>query len=458
MTRKIIVAILKLILRVFFRRIEINGLERVPDDGPVMFVLNHPNGLVDPVFILTLAPRKVSFLAKSTLFKMPVISFFIKKMEAIPVYRKQDTGEDTSKNQETFKISREVLKSGGTIAICPEGVSHNEPRLLPLKTGAARIALGAASAGQKNIRLKIVPCGLYYTAKTKFRSSALLYFGDTIDVNRVELNEKSEPPREAVEALTDKIENELRDVVLNAEHDEAMQTIERAERVFSSDFEKDHSDEVLGLTRQFELRRRFIEGYAYHRQHSPERLNALLSRIERYESELEQMGLDPEELAPPESLTSVAFHAFSQTLFFALLLPFAIIGIVVNYPAYVLIKYIAIKLSNNYNDVVSTIKIVASALFFPLSWNVLAALCYWLVGWKLALTSLIIAPISGYIAVRFTEEFDRYLAGALSLGFFITRKGFFKRLLVERRAIREEIQKLGREAQTKSVPPAPTGG
>jgi 1-acyl-sn-glycerol-3-phosphate acyltransferase len=446
MARKIIVAILKLILRVFFRRIEISGEERVPDDGPMMFVLNHPNGLVDPVFILALAPRKVSFLAKSTLFKMPVIGYFVKVMDAIPVYRKQDTGEDTSKNQETFRIAREILKSGGAIAICPEGVSHSEPRLLPLKTGAARIALGAASAGQKNIKLKIMPCGLYYTAKHKFRSSALLYFGTPVDVGRVELNEKGEPPREAVEALNNKIEKELRDVVLNAEHDEAMQTIARAEKVFSSDFEKDDSDEVLGLTRQFELRQRFIDGYTYHREHSPERVNALIDRITRYESELEQIGLDPEELTPPESLSSVAFYTFSRTILFALLFPFAIIGAVVNFPAYVLIKYIAIKLSNNYNDIVSTIKIIASALLFPLTWIVLAIVCYWLVGWKLSLVALIIAPISGYLAVRFAEEFDQFMAGALSLGFFITRKGFFKRLLVERRAIREEILKLGKEA------------
>lgn len=446
MVRKIIVALLKLILRIFFRRIEINGIQRVPDDGPVMFVLNHPNGLVDPVFILALAPRKVSFLAKSTLFKMPVISYFIKKMEAIPVYRKQDTGEDTSKNQETFSISRGVLKSGGSIAICPEGVSHSEPRLLPLKTGAARIALGAASSGKNNIRLKIIPCGLYYTAKHKFRSSALLYFGNPIDVTPVELNEKNEPPHEAVDELTSRIEKELRDVVLNAEHDEAMQTIARAEKVFSSDFEKDNRDDVLGLTRQFELRQKFIDGYAYHRQHSPERVNALVDRITRYESELEQIGLDPEELTLPESLSSVAFHTFSRTLLFAILFPFTIIGIVINYPAYVAIKYIAIKLSNNYEDVLSTIKIIASALFFPLTWILLASLCYWLAGWKLSLTALILAPFSGYIAVRFAEEFDRFMAGALALGFFITRKGFFKRLLVERRAIREEIQKLGREA------------
>jgi hypothetical protein len=291
-----------------------------------------------------------------------------------------------------------------------------------------------------------MPCGLYYTAKHKFRSSALLYFGTPVDVGRVELNEKGEPPREAVEALNNKIEKELRDVVLNAEHDEAMQTIARAEKVFSSDFEKDDSDEVLGLTRQFELRQRFIDGYTYHREHSPERVNALIDRITRYESELEQIGLDPEELTPPESLSSVAFYTFSRTILFALLFPFAIIGAVVNFPAYVLIKYIAIKLSNNYNDIVSTIKIIASALLFPLTWIVLAIVCYWLVGWKLSLVALIIAPISGYLAVRFAEEFDQFMAGALSLGFFITRKGFFKRLLVERRAIREEILKLGKEA------------
>jgi 1-acyl-sn-glycerol-3-phosphate acyltransferase len=443
MTRTIICALLRLALRVFFRRVEINGLDRVPKTGPVIFVLNHPNGLVDPAFILALAPRPVSFLAKSTLFKMPVISYFVKALDSIPVYRKQDTGEDTSKNQETFKISREILKNGGSIALCPEGVSHNEPRLLPLKTGAARIALGAASAGQRDIGLKIMPCGLYYTAKHLFRSSALLYFGEPFDVKPVALDEKSDPPREEVEALTGKIEEELREVVLNAEHDEALQTIERAERVFSSDIEEKDKKE---LKREFELKQRFIEGYAYHRQHSPERVNALVDRIARYEAELEQIGLDPEELAPPTSLSSIAFYTITRTVLFALLLPLTVVGIVVNYPAYISIKYIAIKLSNNYNDIVSTIKIIASALLFPLTWIALASLCYWLMDWRLALASLIIGPIAGYVTIRITEEFNRFIAGTLALGFFITRKGFFKRLLVERRAIRKEILALGNEA------------
>ena len=171
-----LIAVLRFALRVFFRRIEVVGRERVPRSGATVFVLNHPNGLVDPVFVLCHAPRRVSFLAKSTLFKMPVIGYLVRAMEAIPVYRKQDAGEDTSKNRETFGRSAELLRRGGTLAICPEGKSHSEPSLQPLKTGAARIALGAASSGAA-LDLKIVPAGLYYTAKTTFRSGALLYFG-----------------------------------------------------------------------------------------------------------------------------------------------------------------------------------------------------------------------------------------------------------------------------------------
>src|ERR1043165_8963678 len=145
LTRRLIVVVLGLALRVFFRRIEVAGRERIPLKNPVIFVLNHPNALVDPVFILCLAPRRVSFLAKAPLFRMPVIGYLVRALDSLPVYRKQDEGEDPARNRETFELSRALLQRGGTIAICPEGVSHNEPRLKPLKTGAARIPLSAAS-------------------------------------------------------------------------------------------------------------------------------------------------------------------------------------------------------------------------------------------------------------------------------------------------------------------------
>src|SRR4026208_856591 len=195
MIRKIIVGLVRLALRIYFQRIEVTGLEHVPLDRPVIFVLNHPNALVDPVFLLCLAPRRVSFLAKAPLFRMPVLGYLVKAMDSLPVYRRQDEGEDTSKNPETFIAARRALASGGTSGICPEGVSHDAPGLKPIKTGAARISLAAVSTGEVS-DLEIVPAGLYYTSKTRFRSSALLYFGKPIAVAPVKLEPDGSPPRD----------------------------------------------------------------------------------------------------------------------------------------------------------------------------------------------------------------------------------------------------------------------
>src|SRR5881296_1422276 len=100
--RSLLRALCARILRIFFRRIEVAGLERVPRTGPVIFVLNHPSGLIDPAFLVCLAPRRVSFLAKAPLFRMPIVAAFARAFEAIPVHRRQDEGTDPSKNRETF--------------------------------------------------------------------------------------------------------------------------------------------------------------------------------------------------------------------------------------------------------------------------------------------------------------------------------------------------------------------
>src|SRR5262249_17835705 len=133
------------ILHLFFRRIELAGLVRVPRSGPLIFVINHPNALVDPLFLLCFAPRPVSFLAKAPLFRMPLIGALARSLDAIPVYRRQDPGTRAGDNRETFARARALLDRGGTIAVAPEGTSHSDPRLRPLKTGIARIALGAGT-------------------------------------------------------------------------------------------------------------------------------------------------------------------------------------------------------------------------------------------------------------------------------------------------------------------------
>lgn len=444
MIRKIIVALVRLALRIYFQRIEVTGVEHVPLDTPVIFVLNHPNALVDPVFLLCLAPRDVSFLAKAPLFRMPVIGYLVKQLDSLPVYRHQDEGADVTKNQETFIAARKLLARGGTIGICPEGVSHDDPGLKPIKTGAARISLAAVSTGEvKN--LKIVPAGLYYTSKTSFGSDALLYFGSPIDVVPVTLEPDGTPPRDAVRHLSSQIERALREVILDAKHEEELQTTARAERIFSS---ASNDGEAESLKDELHLQQRFIRAYPIVQQRQPERLRRLETRMMRFEEELNQAGVDPKELSPPGSTMRVFAAILRRLILFLLMLGPALIGTIAHYPAYKLGGLLATRLARDSDDVISTIKIISAMLLFPLTWIVLAVVAYVWSGWILAVLALLVIPSCGYVAIVFFEELDKSIAGLRVLMFFLVRRRFFVRLLAERNAIRNEIIALGKEIPT----------
>jgi len=452
MIRRLIEALVKVALRIYFQRIEVTGLEHVPLDTPVIFVMNHPNALVDPVFLLCLAPRRVSFLAKAPLFRMPVIGYLVKAMDSLPVYRQQDEGSDMRKNQETFIAARKLLARGGTIGICPEGVSHDAPGLKPIKTGAARISLAAVSTGEVS-DLKIVPAGLYYTSKTSFRSSALLYFGNPISVEPVTLDADGNPPRDAVRRLSDQIEKALRNVILDAQHEEELMTTARAERIFSSAGD-DTATDTASLKDELRLQQRFIKAYSIVQKLHPERLRKLEIRMMRFEEELEQAGVDAEQLSPPSSTASVFLTILKRSLLFVLMLGPALLGTVAHYPAYKLGGYLATRFSADSEDIISTVKIISAMLLFPLTWLILAVIAYFTVGprfdWLAALGVLIVVPICGYIAIRFFEQLDRSIAGVRVLTFFLVRRRFFVRLLAERKAIRNEIISLGKETPIAS--------
>lgn len=445
MIRRLILALVKVALRIYFQRIEVTGRENVPLDNPVIFVLNHPNALVDPVFLFCLAPRRVSFLAKAPLFHMPVIGYLVKALDSLPVYRQQDEGSDTRKNQETFVAARKLLASGGTIGICPEGVSHDAPGLKPIKTGAARIALAAVSTGEVS-DLQVVPAGLYYTCKTTFRSSALLYFGTPLNVDPVELDGDGNPPREAVRELSNRIEKALREVILDAHHEEALLTTARAERIFSS-ASNDNDD---SLRDELRLQQRFIKAYSILQDQQPERLRKLEVRMLRFEEELNQAGIDTDELSPPSSTTSVFVTILKRSLLFLLMLGPAALGTVAHYPAYRLGGYLATKFSSASEDVISTIKIISAMLLFPLTWLILAVVGYAAFGWVAAALTLAVIPVSGYLAIVFFEQLDRSIAGVRVLMFFLVKRRFFVRLLAERKAIKNEIISLGKETPIAS--------
>jgi glycerol-3-phosphate O-acyltransferase / dihydroxyacetone phosphate acyltransferase len=417
--RRIATALLRIVARIFFRRIEIVGQERVPRGVPVIYAVNHPNGLIDALFLLCFAPRPVSFLAKAPLFRMPLIGWLARGFDSIPVYRRQDNFSP-EQNRETFARSRETLARGGTIAIFPEGTTHSDSRLKALKTGAARIALGSSLP-----RVVVVPAGLFYTAKQTFRSAVVMYFGEPIEVGSVPVDESGEPPRDAVDALTQRIEDALAEVTVQADSRAALDLITRADRIFR-----------LGrgdLAEALETRKRFVAGYRWLCEHDPERLAHVQSRIERFESELGAANLEPKELVPPTFTGSV-----KTILTLLVMMPLALAGAIIHYPVYRLIGAVVTRAGSD-EELIATQKAVGGLVLYPLTWLACAAILWWRFGWEAGVAALIVVPLLGYIALRFLEQLDGVIGRARALSWRIARRRAYARLLAQQRGIHDEI-------------------
>jgi glycerol-3-phosphate O-acyltransferase / dihydroxyacetone phosphate acyltransferase len=411
MIRRLITAFFRFCVRIFFRRIELLGFGRVPN-GPVVFAVNHPNGLVDPLFLLCFAPRPVSFLAKAPLLRYPVIGWLARAFDTIPVYRKQDN--TTGTNEETFSRAREVLQRGGSIAIFPEGTTHDDPRLRELKTGAARIALGADIPA-----LTVVPTGIYYTDKHVFRSSALVLFGEPLHVQPLAV--KGEPPVEAVEQLTGAIDAGLDSVTLQADSHAALTLIARAENIFTADDEQP-------LAEEFDLRRRFVEGYHYLSARDPKRLEHLQQKIVQFESELRRAKVDVHELRPRVD----ALRLFRV----AVLLPLAIVGAVVSYPTYRLVGVLAERLAKGERNLVATMKFLGALLLYPLTW---IAAAFFIGVYALAL------PFLAYLALIVFEEVDDVIGDLRAVRHRMFRTSGHAQLIAQREAILDEMLAVARE-------------
>ena len=171
-----VLRLVRLLVGLFYRHVEVSGAENLPATGPVMFVANHFNGLVDPMLVLYALPRPVVFVAKSTLWRIPVLRSMLDLLDVVPVVRKKDLAESAGspgedRNQASFEKLAAVLKRGGAVLIFPEGRSHSDPLLSEIRTGAARVLLLSEANPH------VVPLGLWFTRKEEFRSDVLIRVG-----------------------------------------------------------------------------------------------------------------------------------------------------------------------------------------------------------------------------------------------------------------------------------------
>ena len=217
-------------LRWFYRRIDVIGLERVPASAPLLIAANHPNQLLDPLLVGYVLRRPVTFTGKAILLDNPFVGVIMRRLPFVPLRRASDErkraaaaqggndsapGEtspaaapDPARNTDAFRQIIDVLAAGGAVLVFPEGISHNQPQLAPIKTGIARIALQARD--ERGVRdLHILPVGLTFERKEVPRTRVLVEIGEPLAVDR--WTAAGTP----AEALTRAVSDRLHAVTLN---------------------------------------------------------------------------------------------------------------------------------------------------------------------------------------------------------------------------------------------------
>jgi glycerol-3-phosphate O-acyltransferase / dihydroxyacetone phosphate acyltransferase len=427
-------AVSRTALKLFYR-LTLSG-EPVPG-GPVLLVANHPNSLLDPAMVAAVARRPVRFLAKAPLFGHPAIGWLVKGSGAIPVYRAQDDTGSTVQNQDTFRAVWAALGEGAAVGIFPEGTSHSGPSLVPLKTGAARIALGAAL--RTGGAFPILPVGLSFRDKAIFRSAALAVVGDAVEWD--DLSAAGPDDRDVVRALTARIDEALREVTVNLERWEDADLVHAAEAVYAAELPVDPSPDAR-VERLVEA----TEGLARVRADGRAEWRRVAREVAGHARILEVLGITPAQLHASARVDVALGWIVRQLLFFGVGAPVAALGIAVYWIPYRLTGVLEQRLVKD-EDVRATFKVLVGFVLHLLWTLAIAGLVGWRFGLGPALLVLLALPLVGVVTVHVVEQWTGAAAQARRFFLRARRREEILELRTRQRELAQRLHALWEEVR-----------
>ena len=433
-------AVVALFLRLFYR-VKVNAPAAEPE-GPVLFVGNHPNGLIDPALVFILTRRKVTFLAKAPLFKLPVIGWLLRGLDALPVYRKQDDPTKMGGNEGTLEAAKGALVQGRAITIFPEGKSHSEPGLAELKTGAARIALNAAKEGAP---VRIVPVGLTYAEKHVFHSEVLIDVGPAIDVRSFLPADPAAEP-DAVRRLTERIAEGLRAVTLNLEQWADLPLVQLAEQLYA--FKQ-------GGALDAERLRLWARGVQLFRTQEPERFEAVRAHLASFKRRMELVqAAGPKDLALVYRPGNVVPFVAKNLLALVLGLPLFALGLVLFWLPYQVPRVASRKAEL---DVQATVKFLTAFVVALVWWGALSVAAGWTAGLPWGVATFLAVPPLALFTLYFAERWES-LRRDIGVFFTLGNRARLKALLLaDGERLASEVERLAGEYRPKLDAPPVSG-
>jgi glycerol-3-phosphate O-acyltransferase / dihydroxyacetone phosphate acyltransferase len=428
-----------------YHRLTVAG-RAVPQTGPVLIVANHPNSLIDPAVVAGVACRPVRFLAKHTLFRGEFVSWIVRGAGSIPVYRQADGAGLMHQNQDAFESVFEALATGSAVGIFPEGLSHSESHLAPLKTGAARVALGAAH--RLGSSFPIVPIGLTFERRDAFRSPGLVVIGSPVEWD--DLASAGTADVGATQELTRRIDSALRLVTVNLERWEDAPLVHMAEAVFAVESAADPRPHAR-ILRLKEITDRLSEL----RSRGGGAWETLARELTRHERILRKLRMRPADLQQRPGIAAVARWTGRTVPLIGFLGIFVVaIGSALFWPPYKLVGMVVAR-ARPVRDVRSTYKLIVGVVLFTLWWALLIAAAWWWQGWIAAAGVAVGLPLLGVLTLELQERWGSAIDDAYRFVVHRTRPRTVAQLAERQRTLAARLHRLYDSGSTAEIGNSP---
>jgi glycerol-3-phosphate O-acyltransferase/dihydroxyacetone phosphate acyltransferase len=434
----------RLSLRLFFRRIEVEGRGLVPATGPVLFVANHTNALIDPLALVMTLRRRLTLTAKNVLARNPLLGFLMRSAGVITFHRREDVGKgaDRRENVRSLEQCRAVLGRGGALCIFPEGVSHSDLKMRPFRLGAARLALDFVRAEGNPGRLQIVPVGLLYTEKDRFRSAVWLRYGPPLDV----AGWLSEHPEADTLMLTEEIHRRIEALTLHYETRRESLILSWGAEVIGTGGQP---PAPLGwkeprVAESFRLLARLQTAYRALLESQPDQIETITRRVRQYRSELKRLGIAPAEVYLPLHYGKALFFVIRELELLLAGAPLALFGAVNHLAPYLTVRAVARVLSKD-RDHWATNVVYPSLLVFPFFYLIqLTAAWLLLPAWWAGMYTIAL-PYTGLVALLYGERAGASWRRLRTFLYFLTHPEQQHKLAQEGRAIIAAVQAMAEE-------------
>lgn len=384
-------------LRLFYRRIYVTGLENIADKGPVIIMPNHNSSLMDAALLGILIKRPLHFFARGDVFVNGFVEKLLARFHMLPVHPHDGGRKTLGDNSASFSQAEKILLDGGIIIFFPEGLSHTDKQLKPLRKGIFRLAFATSAQRNFDLNIPLIPAGITYGDPIKWRSDVLVHLGAPIQLRDHVENYKTSPAATLLQLSKEgfvAMEKHVPNITISSLNDITVSSVE----IVMNEFRYFTSSWRQATRKRLEKEKEVYEKIS---QLDSLSLNKFSQVLQEYFAHLQKLKLNDASVSKHFSYTVADF------IFLILSLPFFIVGYLLNALPIIIARRIAVTKVKR-DDFFSWIFVTAATVLY-LIWFVTTVLVATFLWWQAGLVLILLMPLSGGISLLFIRNFMRLL-------------------------------------------------